>query len=55
MPNGFDGAYDYGQHHWQRVKAWRDHYIAKGCNPFKASELASKKRYKGSWPNARTS
>lgn len=31
--------------------AWRSHYIAKGCNPRKASELAQKKTH--TWPNER--
>jgi hypothetical protein len=28
--------------------AWRAHYIAKGCNRYKASDLASKKTH--TWP-----
>lgn len=30
-------------------KAWRDHYIAKGCTPHKATWLAHKKTH--TWPN----
>lgn len=30
-------------------KAWRAHYIAKGCNPHKAMWLAAKKTH--TWPN----
>lgn len=31
-------------------RAWRDHYIAKGCNQSKASELARRKTH--TWPAA---
>ena len=32
------------------INAWRLHYIAKGCGPFKAGRLAWKKRYKTGFP-----
>ena len=36
-----------------RCAAWRKHYEDKGCSAWKAGSLASRKRYKNSWPNGR--
>lgn len=35
---------------WRRLKAWRLHYVAKGCSEQKASECAGRKRHGGTWP-----
>ncbi len=46
MPGWYEE--DYGMNLYPLRSAWRDHYVAKGCNHIKAWSLALKKTH--TWP-----
>lgn len=47
----WDWSDEYGTHVWRRQKAWREHYMRKGCSEWKALGLARVKvARRSTWP-----